>query len=202
MPEAELNAWQATECHSELGTSGSLVADVKSLVSEARPSVDTSIVWLMTSLLPAKLVLSSPSKRYLFCYYAIMLYCYHAINNNNNTNEFTVRFGDRKRYRGPCNIEKLIFYHYYRNDCGLFSPSPLPLPRLSFAARALSTHWIQARQTCRCFVRFRRVRVSAKARFYGVIWLDEATHPHTCPEGSRVMADVPGTCHAWEFCIL
>ena len=43
MPKDELNASQATECHNEFGTSGSLVADVKSLVSEARPSVDTSI---------------------------------------------------------------------------------------------------------------------------------------------------------------
>ena len=42
MPKDELNAWQATECHNEFGISDSLVADVKSLVSEARPSVDTS----------------------------------------------------------------------------------------------------------------------------------------------------------------
>ena len=34
MPKDELNAWQATECHNEFGTSGSLVADVKSLVQE------------------------------------------------------------------------------------------------------------------------------------------------------------------------
>ena len=49
MPKDELNVWLvATECHSEFGTSGSLVADVKSLVSEARPSVDTLIVWVMS----------------------------------------------------------------------------------------------------------------------------------------------------------
>ena len=51
-----LNAWHATECHSEAGTSGSLIADVKTLVSETIPRVDTSTVWLVTDLLPAKQV--------------------------------------------------------------------------------------------------------------------------------------------------
>ena len=44
MPNEELSAWQATECHSDVGTSGSLVAAVKTLVSEVRPRVDISTV--------------------------------------------------------------------------------------------------------------------------------------------------------------
>lgn len=44
MPNDELNAWQATECHSEAGAAGNLVANVKSLVSDTRPRVDISTV--------------------------------------------------------------------------------------------------------------------------------------------------------------